>query len=158
MHCSGQSCILLGCAARNSNLESWLPYACRHKRSIKKGPLLIKTNWPSKNCLKIYKPRLKIARIQYICPFGQNLTKSAKVPAQKVYLACLWRLLNNSGPNRQRYILEAQRGKKYSKIGIKLLSVIYIFQFIIWRRLLFWQNCEPNSTQIIVGGHLLFLV
>ena len=66
----------------------------------------------------------------YSSPFGQNLTKSAIVPAQKVYLACLWRLLNNSGPNRQRYILEAQRGKKYSKIGIKLLSVIYFFQFI----------------------------
>ena len=62
----------------------------------------------------------------YLSPFGQNLTKSAAiVAAQKVYLACLWRLLNNSGPNRQRYILEVQRGKKYFKIGIKLLSVIF---------------------------------
>jgi hypothetical protein len=46
------------------------------------------------------------------------------VAAQKLYLACLCRLLNNSGPNRQRYILEAQRGKKYSKIGIKFFPVI----------------------------------
>ena len=61
---------------------------------------------------------------------GQNLTKSAMVAAQKVFLACLWRLLNNSGLNRQRYILEAQWGKKYSKIGIKFLSVIYFINLL----------------------------